>query len=194
MATRRPKPSLLRRAIQEQLTPEALAKPRLLLATAGSAAMADAAIEAAAAEDAALVVCFIREVALNYKVEAETRFTLDNDPAAQTMFADFLEKGHQYGVPIIPMYDTGTNAPEQLAELAAMNGVDRVLIGSSRRGVLHHIIKGSFQRRLEQFLPPDIHVQVLSVREPSNAGLTVEAEPADATRPRPAPDRPAGRT
>src|SRR5205085_9434093 len=126
-----------RRAIQEQLTPEALAKPRMLLATAGSAAMADAAMEAAAAEDAALVVCFIREVALNYKVEAETRFTIDNDPAAQAMFADFLEKGHENGVPIIPMYDTGTNAAEQHADLAAMNGVKRVLTGSIHPGTMH---------------------------------------------------------
>ena len=82
------------------------------------------------------------------------------------MFADFLEKGHAHGVPIIPMYDTGTNAAELIAELAAMNGVDRVLIGSSRRGALHHIIKGSFQRRIESLLPPEIHVQVLSVTEP----------------------------
>jgi amino acid transporter/nucleotide-binding universal stress UspA family protein len=176
-ATRKPKPSLLRRAIMEQLTPEALAKPRILLATAGSAAMADAAIELAAAENAALVVCFIREVALNYKVASESRFTLDNDPAAQAMFADFLEKAHEFGVPIIPMYDTGTNAAEQLAELAAMNGVERVLIGSSRRGALHHIIKGSFQRRVESLLPPEIHVQVLSVTEPLKAG----SEPAQNT-------------
>ncbi len=174
-AKRRPKPSLLRRAIIEQLTPEALARPRILLATAGSAAMADAAVELAAAEEAALVVCFIREVALNYKVALESRFTLDNDPAAQAMFADFLEKGHGLGVPIIPMYDTGTNAAEQLAELAAMNGVDRVLIGSSRRGALHHIIKGSFQRRIESLLPPEIHVQVLSVTEPSNAGNSTKS-------------------
>jgi amino acid transporter len=183
-AARKPKPSLLRRAIMEQLTPEALAKPRILLATAGSAAMADAAIELAAAENAALVVCFIREVALNFKVEAETRFTLDNDPAAQAMFADFLDKAHPYGVPIIPMYDTGTNAAEQLAELAAMNGVDRVLIGSSRRGALHHIIKGSFQRRLEMLLPPEIHVQVLGVTEPANAGSeAVQAPPSETTTP-----------
>jgi len=127
-------------------------------------------MEIAAAENAALVVCFIREVALNFKIEAETRFTLDNDPAAQAMFADFLEKGHQAGVPIIPAYDTGTNAAEQLVELAAMNAVERILIGSSRRGTLHHIIKGSFQRRIESLLPPDIHVQVLSVTEPSDAG------------------------
>src|SRR6185436_2618494 len=35
-AARRPKPSLLRQAIIEQLTPDALIKPRMLLATAGS--------------------------------------------------------------------------------------------------------------------------------------------------------------
>jgi amino acid transporter len=180
-AGRKPKPSLLRQAIIEQLTPEALAKPKMLLATAGSAAMADAAMEIAAAENAALVVCFIREVALNFKIEAETRFTLDNDPAAQAMFADFLEKGHEYGVPIIPAYDTGTNAAEQLVELAAMNAVDRILIGSSRRGTLHHIIKGSFQRRIESLLPPEIHVQVLSVTEPADAGR--EAIPSDEQAP-----------
>jgi hypothetical protein len=60
------------------------------------------------------------------------------------------------------MYDVGTNAPELIAEFAAMNAVDRVLIGSSRRGALHHILKGSFQRRLESLLPPEIPVQVLS--------------------------------
>src|SRR5258705_10118043 len=91
------------------------------------------------------------------------------------MFADFLEKAHAANVPIIPMYDTGTSAPELIAEGAAMNGVQRILIGSSRRGMLHHIIKGSFQRRLESLLPPDIHVQVLSITEPGAAGTTVTA-------------------
>jgi amino acid transporter len=176
-AARKPRPSLLRRAIVEQLTPEALAKPRIMLATAGSAALADAAIERAAAENAALVVSFIREVALSHKVAAETRFTLDNDPAAQAMFAEFLDKAHAAGVPIIPVYDTGTNAPELIAEGAAINGVARVLIGSSRRGMLHQIIKGSFQRKLEGLLPPEIRVEVLNVNPPA-AGA---AAPATAT-------------
>jgi hypothetical protein len=46
-----------------------------------------------------------------------------------------------------------------------MNAVDKVLIGSSRRGALHQIIKGSFQRRLESLLPPELPVQVLSMPE-----------------------------
>jgi nucleotide-binding universal stress UspA family protein len=163
---RRPKLSLLRQAIIEQLPPAALDKPKLLLATAGSDQMADPALQVAKAEGAALVVTFVREVALSYKVEAETRLTLDTDPAAQALFTDFLEHGHRYGVPIIPAYDTGHHAPELIAELAAIHGVNKVMIGSSRRGALHQIIKGSFQRKLEGLLPPEIPVMVLSPPEP----------------------------
>ena len=161
---RRPKPSLLRQAIVDQLTPEALAKPKVLLATAGSDDLADAALELAAAEDATLVVAFVRQVALSYKVEAESRLTLDTDPAAQALFKDFLAHGHKYGVPIIPVYDTGPDSAELIAEHAAMNGVTKVLLGSSRRGAIHKIIKGSFQRKLESYLPPDMPVQVIDVR------------------------------
>jgi amino acid transporter len=168
---RRPKPSLLRQAIMEQLTLDALERPKLLLATAGSAQMAEPALRVAKEVGATLVVTFVREVALSYKVEAETRLTLDTDRAAQDLFTDFLEHGHRHGVPIIPAYDTGHNAPELIAELAAIHGVGKVLIGSSRRGALHQMIKGSFQRKLETLLPPDIPVQVLEPtdRPPSTA-------------------------
>jgi amino acid transporter len=160
-AKRRPKPSLLRQAIMEQLPTDAWIKPKVLLATAGSATLAPQALEIATESSAALVVCFIRGVALSYKVEGDSRLTLDSDPAAQALFAEFLAKGHRAGVPIIPMYDTGTSAAELIAEQAAMNGVEKVLIGSSRRGTLHRIIKGSFQQELETLLPPEIPVHVI---------------------------------
>jgi nucleotide-binding universal stress UspA family protein len=136
-----------------------------LLATAGSDDLADEALRIAAAQHAALVVAFIRPVALSYKVEAETQLTLDTDPAALALFTDFLEHGHRFGVPIIPMYDVGTNSAELIAETAAINGVELILIGSSRRGALHQIIKGSFQRKLESLLPPEIPVRVLSTSD-----------------------------
>lgn len=164
-ASRRPKPSLLRQAIMEQLPLEALAKPKVLLATAGSDELADAALTVAAAESSALVICFIREVALSYKVEAERRLTLESDGAAQALFVKLLEHGHRFGVPIIPVYDTGPEASELIAEHAAMNCVGKVLLGSSRRGAIHKIIKGSFQRKLEELLPPDIPVQIISPME-----------------------------
>jgi hypothetical protein len=161
--SRRPRPTLLKQAIMEQLTPEALAKPKVLLATAGSDAMARAALNTAKGENAALVVCFVREVALSYKISDEGRLTADTDPAAQELFTEFLEHGHREGVPIIPMYDTGPNAAELIAEHAAINAASKVLIGTSRRGAFHKLVKGSFQKKLEALLPPEIPVQVLSV-------------------------------
>lgn len=160
-ASRRPKPSLLRQAIMEQLSPEVLAGPKLLLATAGSDQLADTAMEEARRRESALVVCFIRQVALGYMTQ--TGLTLETDQAAQELFIEFLQHGQRHGVPIIPMYDTGPDASVMIAEAAAMNAVNKVLIGSSRRGSLHRLIKGSFQRRLESLLPPDIPVEVLSL-------------------------------
>jgi len=165
---RRVQPSLLRQAIIEQLPPGALAGPKILLSTAGSAHLAEAAAELARNDGAALVVCFVREVALTY-FATDHILTIDTDPAAQALFIDFLEAGHKYGVPIIPVYDTGPNAAELIAEHAAMNGVAKLLIGTSRRGALHQLIKGSFQRKLESLLPPEIHVQVLSPTDPTTA-------------------------
>jgi K+ transporter len=65
------RPSLIRQAIHEQLTPEALGKRRFLVGTYGSEALAPAVLRRAAQEGAAVVVCFIRSVALSYKYEGE---------------------------------------------------------------------------------------------------------------------------
>ncbi|MEA2734797.1 MAG: hypothetical protein QOE14_1248, partial [Humisphaera sp.] len=116
-------------------------------------------------QDATLVVCFVREVALSYKYEE--RMTIDTDLAALRTFSHFLDRGHETGVPIIPVYDSGHDATVMMAETAAAYGCDRVLIGTSRRGALYHLIKGHFQRRLESLLPPEITVQVIT---PTDAG------------------------
>jgi hypothetical protein len=159
---RHPKPSLLRQAILEQLPSDVVSRPKLLIGTYGSEAMAPAALAEAKEEGASLVVCFIRQVALSYKYESEQKLSFDTDLAAQKTFSHFLEMGHKMKVPIIPVYDTGPNAAELLAEAAAIHGVQSVLIGTSRQGALYHLIKGSFQRHLEALLPPEIPVQVIS--------------------------------
>jgi amino acid transporter len=164
MATRKgERPSLLRQAIQEQLSSDALAKKRILLGTYGSDLLAGAALDEAKQMDASLVVCFIRQVQLSYKYDE--RLNIDTDLAALRTFSRFLDHAHDAGVSIIPVYDTGPDAAELLAENAATFGCDRILIGTSRQGALYHLIKGHFQQRLEDILPPDIPVKVLVTAE-----------------------------
>jgi amino acid transporter len=160
------RPTLLRQAIMEQLHPEALAQRKVLIGTYGSEALAPAALQYAKRIGATLVVCFIRQVSLSYKYDSERRLTIDTDLAALKTFSRFLDLGHSMGVPVIPVYDTGPDAAELLAEHAAMNGVDTVLIGTSRQGTLYHLVKGHFQKRLEALLPPEVKVKVMSPDSP----------------------------
>jgi amino acid transporter len=159
-ATRKgPQLSLLQKAIVEQFPENPFLMPKILLGTYGSDALGPAAFTEAKKNNGALVVCFIREVALSFKWD--TPLTIETDLAAQRTFARFLEMGHQYGVPVIPVYDMGANAAELIAENAAINGCSKVVIGSSRHGALFHLVKGTFHSRLEAILPPEIPVEVL---------------------------------
>ena len=50
-----------------------------------------------------------------------------------------------------------------------------MIIGTSRQGTLYHLVKGTFQRRLESLLPAEIGVQILSpeqVLPPERLALT----------------------
>ncbi len=162
-ARKGPRPTLLQQAIREQLVGDAMMKPKLLLGTYGSELLAPAALLEARRGGAMLVVCFIREVALSFKYDSlERRLSVDTDLAAQKTFARFLELGHQMGVPVLPVYDTGPNPAELMAENAAIWGCERLLIGTSRHGALYHLIKGHFQRKLEALLPAEIPVQVIA--------------------------------
>ena len=69
------------------------------------------------------------------------------------------------GVPVMPVYDTGPDAALLIAENAAIYGCEKVFIGTSRQGALYHLIKGTFQRRLEALLPPEVPVEVIAPEE-----------------------------
>jgi nucleotide-binding universal stress UspA family protein len=153
-----PKLTLLRQAIVDQLDETALQKPKILIGTYGSDALATAAFNEAKRTGATLVVCFIRELRLDFGMAA---LSMDTDLAALKTFAKFLDMGHEYGVPVLPIYDSGRDAVELIAESAALINADRVLIGSSRKGAIYHLIKGSFHQRLESLLPPEIPIQVM---------------------------------
>lgn len=170
---------LLREAVGEQMSAETFGMTKVMLATAGSARMAQAALEYARQRNAALVVAFVREISLSDKGPGLDPMGLDTDLAAQAMFAEFLHAGHNVGVPVIPFYDAGPEAVELLAEAAAVNAVEEILIGSSRRGKLHQLIKGSFQRKLEGMLPPEIRVTVLEQAEQTPSPVP-HAQPATA--------------
>jgi amino acid transporter len=178
------RPSLLRQAIMEQLSPEAAGSRKFLLGTYGSDALARPALRRCKEQGAALVVCFIRQVALSFRYDRP--LSIDSDMAAQKTFAKFLDMGHAMGVPVLPIYDTGPDAALLIAENAAIYGCDKVFIGTSRQGALYHLIKGTFQQRLEGLLPPELPVEVIVPEEARPASPPPPPEHRDAGQPEPA--------
>src|ERR1035441_10386501 len=144
-----PRPSLLRQAIIEQLTPQALMQPKMLLGTDGSDTLAFAALAEAQAKHYTLVVCFVRQVSLSYKYESRQALNLDTDLGALKEFSKILDEAHDMK--------------------EAMLGCEKVLIGTSRQGALYHLIKGTFQQRLESILPPEIPVEVITPQQAEEA-------------------------
>jgi hypothetical protein len=171
------RPSLLRQAIMEQLSPEAAGLRKFLLGTYGSDALARSALRRCKESGAALVVCFIRQVSLSYKYGFDRPLSIDSDVAAQKTFAKFLDLGHAMGVPVLPVYDTGPDAALLIAENGAIYGCEKVFIGTSRQGALYHLIKGHFQQRLEALLPPELPVEVIA---PEAAPATPPEDHSDA--------------
>ena len=166
---RRPKPSLLRQAIIEQLTPGRAGQARSSCSrTAGSDALADAALAIAqgtrtrrwSSASSARSRCPTRSKPRRGSRSTPTRPPRRCSPTSSSTATSTACRSS-------PSTTPGTNAAELIAEHAAINGVNKVLIGTSRRGALHHLIKGSFQQQLEILLPPEIPVQVLTLHDPS---------------------------
>ena len=162
-----PQPTLLQDAINEQLTPEALAKPRIMVATYGSATMCPAAIAEAKKRNALLVVGFVREIVLAYKWNVG--LSAERDIAATKTFIRYLELGHAAGVPILPLYDAGPDSALLLAELAASHNCGTILIGKTGRR------RGSFLKRLRRHLPAEIKVVVMDAAANSSVIASTSA-------------------
>ncbi len=64
------------------------------------------------------------------------------------------EAGVDYQIISIPSYEVGYT----IAEQAATFGVDRVILGATRRNVLENMLRGSVVRSLSSYLPEDVQL------------------------------------
>ena len=100
-------------------------------------------------------------MSLSYKYESEQKLTSTPTWRRSARSPDSWTWATRSACRSFPVYDTGSDAAELIAENAAIYGCERVLIGSSRKGVLYHLVKGNFQQRLEELLPEDMPVEVI---------------------------------
>jgi amino acid transporter len=109
------------------------------------------ALEEARQRKALLFVLRVKEIAVGALPE---RLAMRTNGVEEHIDQVCSETGVDYQLISIPSYDVGYT----IAEQAATFGVDRVILGATRRGVLENMLRGSVVRSLSSYLPEDVQL------------------------------------
>ncbi len=109
------------------------------------------AIEEAKQRKALLFILRVKEISVGVLPE---KMSMSTNGVEEQIDKVCSESGVDYQIISIPSYDVGYT----IAEQAATFGVDRVILGATRRSVLENMLRGSVIRSLSSYLPEDVQL------------------------------------
>ena len=130
----------------------ALSGPRYLVATQGNPKLVAFALEQAKQAQAELLFLFVRHIAVPMLGPAN-KPDIALDPDAQQAALQIQEQAAATGVPTRFLYTVAENIAETIVDFAVTYGVNRVIIGATKRGTLWRTMKGDVIQGVAQHLP-----------------------------------------
>jgi amino acid transporter len=109
------------------------------------------AIEEARQRKALLFILRVKEISVGVLPERLSMTTNGIEERVEQMCSD---GGIDFQIISIPSYEVGYT----IAEQAATFGVDRVILGATKRSVLENMLRGSVIRSLSSYLPEDVQL------------------------------------
>jgi len=109
------------------------------------------ALEEARQRKALLFVLRVKEISVGVLPE---KLSMSTNGVEEHVDQVCSEAGVDYQIISIPSYEVGYT----IAEQAATFGVDRVILGATRRSVLENMLRGSVIRSLGSYLPEDVQL------------------------------------
>ena len=126
--------------------------PRFLVATQGNPKLVTFALEQAKQAQAELLFLFVRHIAVPMLGPAN-RPDITQDADAQKVAGQIQEQASAVGVPIRFLYTVADNIAETIVDFAVTYGVNRVIIGATKRGALWRTMKGDVIQGVALHLP-----------------------------------------
>lgn len=158
------------RKIAEMVVPDlpATMQPRLeegqkiMVAARGINPVLNFALEEAQLRKAVLCVVYVKEVVVYFSAAPTTtrRAKWQDDPEANAIMSLMLKLGKERGVCVLPVYAVSEDAASTILDLSATMGVDCLVLGSSQRGALTSLLRGSVANQLAQNLPDTIRLVI----------------------------------
>ncbi len=109
------------------------------------------ALEEAKQRKALLFVLRVKEISVGVLPE---KLSMSTNGVEEYVEQECFAAGVDYQIISMPSYDVGYT----IAEQAATFGVDRVILGATRRSVLENMLRGSVIRSLSSYLPEDVQL------------------------------------
>ncbi|HVN49090.1 MAG TPA: universal stress protein [Bacteroidota bacterium] len=111
------------------------------------------AVEEAKQRNALLFVLRVQEISVGL---LPARMTMSVNGAEERIEEICIAAGIDFQLITIPSYDIGYTIVEQ----AATFGVDRVILGTTKRSMLDYVLRGSVMRSLGELLPEDVQLVI----------------------------------
>jgi nucleotide-binding universal stress UspA family protein len=136
----------------------------ILVAARGLTPVLRFAIEEAKFRQGNLYVLYIKELAVNLPgplANLERPHWQDDEQAAKIMYA-MIKLGQEIGVPVMPVYVVSENPAATILDISATIGADVLMLGSSHRTKLVHLLKGNVITEVAKSLPENIQLVIHS--------------------------------
>ena len=136
----------------------------ILVAARGLTPVLRFAMEEAKFRQGNLYVLYIKELAVNLlgPLANRERPRWQDDPQAAKIMYAMIKLGQEIGVPVLPVYVVSDNAAATILDISATIGADVLMLGSSHRTKLVHLLKGNVITEVAKNLPENIQLVIHS--------------------------------
>ncbi len=125
---------------------------RFLVATQGNPKLVAFTLEQAKLAHAEALFLYVRHIAVPMLGPAN-KPDLREDPEAQKVALQIQDMAKEAGVPAKFLYTVADNIAETIVDFAVTYGVNRVILGATKRGTLWRTMKGDIIQGVAQHLP-----------------------------------------
>jgi amino acid transporter/nucleotide-binding universal stress UspA family protein len=135
---------------------------KIMVAARGINPVLNFALEEAQLRKAVLCVVYVKEVVVYFSAAPAVagRPRWQEDPEANAIMSLMLKEGQQRGVCVLPVYAISEDPPATIVDLSATMGVDCLVIGTTQRGALTNLLRGSVANHIAENLPDSIRLVI----------------------------------
>jgi nucleotide-binding universal stress UspA family protein len=135
---------------------------KIMVAARGINPVLNFALEEAQLRKAVLCVVYVKEVVVYFSAAPAVagRPRWQEDPEANAIMSLMLKEGQQRGICVLPVYAVSEDTAATIVDLSATMGVDCLVIGTTQRGALTNLLRGSVANHIAENLPDSIRLVI----------------------------------